>query len=1077
MKHFSAIAIASLSSFLIIPAACSQLSSAIDRPVNSASIAKTLSSQQIQQLATNITVKIFNTNNQGSGVIIAKDGQTYTVVTNAHVIKNQQTYQIQTPDGQLHQTKIISRGNSLEGNDLAFLEFSASETYQVISLSPNPNIKENQSVYASGFPEETTGLAINPGKISLISSKPFIGGYQIGYTNEIKLGMSGGPLLNQNGELIGINGLRSHPVLNSAYAYQDGSKPTEERIERFREVSFAIPVKTLVLVAPNLAVIPKESTTGISIFEKVDRIAQQITVRIDSNNNGNGSGAIIGKQRQTYYVVTAAHVVENPDQYQIVAPDGEKYPLKIENILTSSGLDVALIKFNSSKKYQVASIGRYDIPYLKKQSVFVSGFPGSLNGIRKLTFGFRFSREGGLLFTTDHSTLDISNTGYELIYTNRTQPGMSGGPVLDGNGQVIGINAGVEGEYLTSEYVIQIGYAFGVPASNFLGLATKKRIPSEALNIITTAPKQLTQAEVASLKTHPSFTVEKPLRKAKASSWLTYGNQLWRWQQFKEAISALQKAIAIEPELYQAYYALGLVYSSEGKYQEALQQFDKVIKLKPNYYQAWREQSEILSKLEKYQDALIAINKAIEDSDGDLDLYYLRSVVYIRQKKWELAIADYNKAIQINPHYGIAYNNRGVVYDNQKKWELAITDYNKAIQINPDDAVAYNNRGGVYSDQKKWELALADLNKAIQINPNYADAYTNRGNVYYKQDKWQSALADYNKAIEINPNFAKVYNDRGLVYYQQDKWELAIADYNKAIQIDSNYAVAYYNRGLVYYQQDKWELALADRSKAIQINPNYAKAYSDRANIYKNQQKWELALADLNKAILIDPDDAIAYNNRGLVYSEQKKWELALADFNKAIPIDPNYAEAYNNRGNVYNNQKKWELALADYSKAIQINPDDAVAYNNRGVVYKNQQKWELALADLNKAVQINPNYAEAYNNRANIYKNQKKWELALADFNKAILIDPNFAIAYNNRGIVYKNQKKWELALADLNKAVSIDPNLAHAYANRGLVWIQLGDKQKALNDLQTAAQLFQKLGNMALYRQIMNTIAQLQQ
>ena len=43
-------------------------------------------------------------------------------------------------------------------------------------------------------------------------------------------------------------------------------------------------------------------------------------------------------------------------------------------------------------------------------------------------------------------------------------------------------------------------------------------------------------------------------------------------------------------------------------------------------------------------------------------------------------------------------------------------------------------------------------------------------------------------------------------------------------------------------------------------------------------------------------------------------------------------------------------------------------------------------------------------------------------------------------------------------------------------LVWIQLGDKQKALKDLQTAAQLFQTLGNMAFYQQIMNTIVQIQ-
>ena len=176
------------------------------------------------------------------------------------------------------------------------------------------------------------------------------------------------------------------------------------------------------------------------------------------------------------------------------------------------------------------STSTYDIDFETRQWVFLSGFPGSLNGTRKLTSGFRFSRDRGLLKTTDNFTLENSTTGYELIYTNLTQRGMSGGPLLDANGQVIGINAAVEQDTRGAE----IGYAVGVPASNLITLAKTKGIPLEQLNITTIAPLQLTQAEVASLKTHPSFAVEEPPSNAKASDWLTYGNQLWRLEKFNE---------------------------------------------------------------------------------------------------------------------------------------------------------------------------------------------------------------------------------------------------------------------------------------------------------------------------------------------------------------------------------------------------------------------------------------------------------------------------------------------------------------------------------------------------------------
>lgn len=63
------------------------------------------------------------------------------------------------------------------------------------------------------------------------------------------------------------------------------------------------------------------------VVKKVDEIAQQITVSINSKNNGNGSGVIVASEGNTYYILTAAHVVKNPDEYTLVAPDGQSYPV------------------------------------------------------------------------------------------------------------------------------------------------------------------------------------------------------------------------------------------------------------------------------------------------------------------------------------------------------------------------------------------------------------------------------------------------------------------------------------------------------------------------------------------------------------------------------------------------------------------------------------------------------------------------------------------------------------------------------------------------------------------------------
>lgn len=44
--------------------------------------------------------------------------------------------------------------------------------------------------------------------------------------------MSGGPIVNSQRLLVGINGRVAHPILNTGYIYQDGSLPTREEIEQ-----------------------------------------------------------------------------------------------------------------------------------------------------------------------------------------------------------------------------------------------------------------------------------------------------------------------------------------------------------------------------------------------------------------------------------------------------------------------------------------------------------------------------------------------------------------------------------------------------------------------------------------------------------------------------------------------------------------------------------------------------------------------------------------------------------------------------------------------------------------------------
>lgn len=208
--------------------------------------ASQLSSSQLNQLAQTLTVKVFAGKSWGSGTLIHKQGETYTILTNAHVLTSGDGtfYRIQTPDGQVY-TATVQQIVGLKGSDVGILQFhSPNKIYAIATLNRSKIIK-GDSVIAAGFPFNRTGWIFTTGQIALLLDKPLEGGYQLGYTNDIYKGMSGGPVLNLQGELVGINGRHAYPLWGNGYEFQDGSQPTEQLQEQLIRLSWAISVTQL----------------------------------------------------------------------------------------------------------------------------------------------------------------------------------------------------------------------------------------------------------------------------------------------------------------------------------------------------------------------------------------------------------------------------------------------------------------------------------------------------------------------------------------------------------------------------------------------------------------------------------------------------------------------------------------------------------------------------------------------------------------------------------------------------------------------------------------------------------------
>ena len=188
----------------------------------------------------------------GTGTLINKQGKIYTVITNDHVLNAAEPpYQIQTPDGRIYETQ-VSQLVKFGDDDLGLLQFNSDQVYEIASVGNSSALTVGDEVFASGFTSENKEMIFTNGNLSLLLDKPLEGGYQMGYTNDIYKGMSGGPLLNIQGELVGINGLHKNPLWEAPDLYIDGSQPCKPLQDMIIRSSWAIPIETVGRLAPKL---------------------------------------------------------------------------------------------------------------------------------------------------------------------------------------------------------------------------------------------------------------------------------------------------------------------------------------------------------------------------------------------------------------------------------------------------------------------------------------------------------------------------------------------------------------------------------------------------------------------------------------------------------------------------------------------------------------------------------------------------------------------------------------------------------------------------------------------------------
>ena len=236
-----------------------------------------------------------------------------------------------------------------------------------------------------------------------------------------------------------------------------------------------------------VSVITYSDSSNQGLFEKEDNSDSQIS--------SEGSGVIYKKEGKYAYLVTNAHVINGAKKVDILLADGNKVPGEVVGSDVYS--DIAVVRISADKAKAVAEFGDSNQLTVGETAIAI-GSPLGTDYANSVTQGIISSQGRNVKLKADNG----QNISTRALQTDAAiNPGNSGGPLINIQGQVIGITSSkISNNGQTSVE----GMGFAIPANDVVNiikqLEEKGKVVRPALGIQMMDLSNLSTSDLSQLK-------------------------------------------------------------------------------------------------------------------------------------------------------------------------------------------------------------------------------------------------------------------------------------------------------------------------------------------------------------------------------------------------------------------------------------------------------------------------------------------------------------------------------------------------------------------------------------------------
>jgi tetratricopeptide (TPR) repeat protein len=274
-------------------------------------------------------------------------------------------------------------------------------------------------------------------------------------------------------------------------------------------------------------------------------------------------------------------------------------------------------------------------------------------------------------------------------------------------------------------------------------IALRQKSPAEALRYLDRLPKEAQEAPAVAILT---------------------GTALSARGQYAQAETFFERAVAAQPDNFEALYDLGLAASHAGHKERARDVLQKALEKRPGNIDVQYDLAAVNVELNRKDVALELVARAAQQAPERADIQALMAHISADLGYFGDAAQAWERYMKLRPGDDTGRRERGFAEAGLgEKPDAGLADLRWFVAKHPNDATGHYELG-VAESAGNPEEAGRELNRALALKPDLGAARFARGLLNYRRGKPDLALADFEFAARREPQNPAVLNRLGETY-------------------------------------------------------------------------------------------------------------------------------------------------------------------------------------------------------------------------------------------------------------------------------------------------------------------------